>query len=123
LIAGEAKKATAHDLVIAGDLNLNFSLTPRIAVKGVTFANAKWGSKPHMVKVNRFATEMQLIPLISDQIKINQVILVGVELLPRKIRRAKPIGKSDRQRWPNRLINSGVTLAMQPLSPWSTTSI
>jgi len=123
LIAGEAKKATAHDLVIAGDLNLNFSLTPRIAVKGVTFANAKWSSKPHMVKVNRFATEMQLIPLISDQIKINQVILVGVELLPRKIRRAKPIGKSDRQRWPNRLINSGVTLAVQPLSPWSTTSI
>lgn len=84
LIAEQAKEATGRDLVIEGDLNLEISLSPRIAVNGVTFANAAWSSKPHMVKVKRFAAEMQLIPLISSQIKINQVILEGVEILAEK---------------------------------------
>lgn len=81
LIAEQAKKATGRDLQIAGDLNLQISLNPAIAVDGVTFANATWGSKPEMVTVERFAAEVSLIPLLSGQVVVNRLLVEGVELL------------------------------------------
>jgi AsmA family protein len=84
VIAEQAKAATGRDLMIAGDLDLSISLTPSISVDGVTFANASWGSSPNMVSIKHFAAEMSLMPLLSGEIKINQVILQGVELLAEK---------------------------------------
>lgn len=81
LIAEQAKSATGRDLQIAGDLNLEISLNPAIAVDGVTFANADWGSKPAMLTVERFAAEVSLIPLLSGQIVVNRLLVEGVDLL------------------------------------------
>lgn len=81
LIAEQAKKATGRDLVIAGDLNLEISLNPAIAVDGVSFANAEWGSRPEMVKIDRFAAEVSLIPLLSGQVVVNRLLVEGVDLL------------------------------------------
>ena len=81
LIAEEAKKATGRDLVIAGDLNLEISLNPALAVDGVTFANADWGSRPDMVRIDRFAAEVSLIPLLSGQVVVNRLLVEGVDLL------------------------------------------
>ncbi|MGJ3259240.1 MAG: AsmA family protein [Rhodospirillales bacterium] len=81
LIAEQAKKATGRELQIAGDLNLEISLNPAIAVDGVTFANADWGSKPAMVTVERFAAEVSLIPLLSGQVVVNRLLVEGVDLL------------------------------------------
>ena len=66
LIAEKAKEATGRDLKIAGDLNLEISLTPKIAVEGVSFSNAEWGSRPEMVSVKKFAAEMSLLPLLAS---------------------------------------------------------
>lgn len=84
LIAEQAKAATGRDLKIAGDLNLEISLTPRVAVNGVSFSNAAWGSRPEMVTVKRFFAEVSLMPLLSGQIKVNRVVLEGVDLLAEK---------------------------------------
>jgi uncharacterized protein involved in outer membrane biogenesis len=84
LIAEKAKEATGRDLKIAGDLNLEISLSPKIAVEGVSFANASWGSRPEMVTVKKFAAEMSLLPLLSGQIEVQRVILEGVDLLAEK---------------------------------------
>ncbi len=81
LIAEEAKKATGRDLVIAGDLNLEISFNPALAVDGVTFANADWGSRPEMMRIDRFAAEVSLIPLLSGQIVVNRLLVEGVDLL------------------------------------------
>lgn len=89
MIAEQAKAATGRDLTIAGDLNLSISLTPSVAVDGVTFSNASWGSSPNMVSVKRFAAEMSLMPLLSGEIQINQVILEGVEVLAEKDKSGK----------------------------------
>lgn len=80
-IAQQVKAATGRDLIIAGDLDLSISLNPRISVNNVTFANAPWGSAPNMMSIKRFAADMSLMPLLSGEIKINQVILEGVEVL------------------------------------------
>ncbi len=102
MIAEQAKTATGRDLIIAGDLDLSISLTPSIAVDGVTFANASWGSKPNMVSIKRFAAEMSLMPLLSGDIQINQVILEGVDILAEKDKSGKanwefgaPAGKQE----------------------------
>lgn len=84
LIAEKAKDATGRDLKIAGNLELQISLSPKVAVEGVSFANAAWGSRPEMVTVKKFAAEMSLIPLLSGQIEIKQVILEGVDVLAEK---------------------------------------
>lgn len=80
-IAEQAKKATGRDLQIAGDLHLEISLNPAIAVNGVTFANADWGSKPAMVTVEKFAAEVSLLPLLSGQVVVNRLLVEGVDLL------------------------------------------
>ncbi len=84
LIAEQAKAATGRDLKIAGDLNLEISLTPRVAVNGVSFSNAAWGSRPEMMTVRRFFAEVSLVPLLSGEIKVNRVVLEGVDLLAEK---------------------------------------
>lgn len=81
MIAEEAKKATGRDLVIAGDLNLEISLSPAVTVDGVSFTNAEWGSRPEMIKVKHFSAEVSIIPLLTGQITVNQIVLEGVDVL------------------------------------------
>jgi len=80
-IAAQVKSATGRDLAIKGDLNLEISLNPAIAVDGVTFANATWGSKPEMLSVDRFAAEVSLMPLLSGTVDVKRVVLEGVTVL------------------------------------------
>jgi uncharacterized protein involved in outer membrane biogenesis len=81
LIVEEAKKATGRDLTIAGDLNLELSFSPAVAVEGVTFANAPWGSRKEMVKLKRFAAEVELLPLLTGNVQVKRLVLVGLDLL------------------------------------------
>ncbi len=80
-IAAQAKAATGRDLVIAGDLNLEISLSPKVRVDGVTFSNASWGSRPEMVKLKSFSAEMKLMPLLFGDIHIVEVALIEPDIL------------------------------------------
>lgn len=81
VIAEEVKNATGRDLKISGDLKLHISLTPSLYVDGVTFANAPWGSRPEMVSLKRLEAEVALLPLLSREVDVKRVILVGLDLL------------------------------------------
>jgi AsmA family protein len=80
-VADQVKQATGRDLKIAGDLKVGISLTPTVAVDDVTFANAAWGSRPEMATVKRFEAEMELLPLISGDIRVKRVVLKGADIL------------------------------------------
>jgi uncharacterized protein involved in outer membrane biogenesis len=80
-VADQVKQATGRELKIAGTLDVGLSLTPSVAVDNVTFANAEWGSRPEMATIKRFETELQLIPLIFGDIKVNRVVLKGADIL------------------------------------------
>lgn len=80
-IQEEVKKATGRDLVIAGDIGLELSLTPRLTVSGVRFQNASWGSKPDMVSVGALDVVVALMPLLSSKVEVQRVVLKDVELL------------------------------------------
>ena len=81
MIAEQAKAATGRDLVIAGDLKLEVSLNPAIAVEGVSFANAPWGSRPEMVTMKRFQAEVELLPILSGEVRVKRVLLSGLDVL------------------------------------------
>jgi len=83
-IIAEVKKATGRDLAIDGDIELEISLTPAIAVSGVRLANAAWGSRPDMIKIERFEARVALMPLLSGAIDVQKVVLIGADILLEK---------------------------------------
>lgn len=81
LIAEQVKQATGRDVAIGGDFRLAISLSPTVAVNDVTLANAEWGSRPQMATLRRLEAEMELLPLLSGEIRIRRIILVGADIL------------------------------------------
>lgn len=80
LIAQQVLKATGRQLTLAGDLNLELSLTPTLSARNIGFANASWGSRPKMVKVERFEAQLALLPLLVGDVHISRIRLIGVDL-------------------------------------------
>lgn len=80
-IEAQAEAVTGRHLSLAGDLDVALSLVPTVAVNDVTFANAEWGSRPEMVKVDRLEFEMALLPLLSGDIQVKRVVLNGADIL------------------------------------------
>lgn len=80
-ITAEVKKITGRDLVIAGDLAIEISLNPAVAVENVSFANADWGSRPEMVVLDRFEAQIALLPLLFGRLEIDRLVLVGADIL------------------------------------------
>ncbi|MDP6708137.1 MAG: AsmA family protein [Alphaproteobacteria bacterium] len=80
-IAAQVKAATGRDLVIAGDIELEFGLTSRLAVDDVRLANAPWGSRPEMLLIERLEAEVPLLSLASGELVVDRLVLVGADLL------------------------------------------
>jgi uncharacterized protein involved in outer membrane biogenesis len=80
-IAAEVKAATGRDLEIAGKFHLALSLTPTVSVSDVRFANAPWGSRPDMARLDRLEAEIKLLPLLSGTVAVRQVRLIGADIL------------------------------------------
>lgn len=80
-IAAEVKAATGRDLVIAGDIDLELGLTSRLVVDNVTLANASWGSRPEMARVERLEAEVPLLPLVSGEVVVDRLVVIGADVL------------------------------------------
>lgn len=81
LIASKVKEATGRTLVIDGDIELELSFTPSLAVSGVKFQNAEWGSRPNMAEIDRFSAQVALMPLLTKTVEVQHVLLSGAEIL------------------------------------------
>ena len=81
-IVAEVKKATGRDMKIDGKLHLNLlTLSPGLAVDGVHFANASWGSRPDMAVIKRFEVKVSLLPLIHGTLDVDRVVIEGADIL------------------------------------------
>lgn len=80
-VAAQVKAATGRDLVLAGNVEVGLSLTPRVTVSDVTFRNADWGSEPAMLRFGKLTAEIELWPLLSDQIVIRRLVLSDADIL------------------------------------------
>ncbi len=80
-IAAAVKDATGRDLIIEGELRPSIGLVPAISVGRVRFANAPWGSRPHMATIESFRAEIELLPILTGELRIKRVVLVGADIL------------------------------------------
>lgn len=79
-IVAAVKQATGRDLVLEGPLRLG--LLPQLAlrVKGAAFANAAWGARPEMIRVDAFAIRVALVPLLRGRLVVRRVELDGADV-------------------------------------------
>ena len=73
--------ATGRELTIAGDLDLALSLTPKLTVTDVTFANAAWAGDKPMMTLDRLNAQVALRPLLSGRLEIDFIELDGLDLV------------------------------------------
>lgn len=76
-------EATGKELKINGDIGL--SLSPLgLSVKDIIIKNPKGFSKDDMLKLKRVAVSLQVMPLLSKQVKVNYVKLEDMNVLVEK---------------------------------------
>ncbi len=81
LVAQQVKVALGRDLVIAGDVTVSFGLTPHLSARQVTLRNVAWSDQPQMIALDRIDAEIELLPLLFEQIKLRNVTLSGGQIL------------------------------------------
>src|SRR5262245_829150 len=81
LVQQRMKQATGRDLVIAGNIDVSFSLSPRLSAKQVSFRNAPWSDVPQMASLNEIEAEIALLPLLTGEIRIKEVLLRGGQVV------------------------------------------
>src|SRR5690242_3161217 len=81
LVQQRMKAATGRDLVIAGNIDVSFSLSPRLTAKQVSFRNAPWSDQPQMASLNEIEAQIALLPLLTGEIRIKDVVLRGGQVI------------------------------------------
>jgi uncharacterized protein involved in outer membrane biogenesis len=80
-IARMVKEATGRDLQVRGDLKLAIGLRPTLAAEGISFQNAAWGSRPELAKIQRFEVQVEILPLIFGNFRVDRLILIEPDIL------------------------------------------
>ena len=81
LVARMVEDATGRKLILDGEINLEIGLLPSLVVTDVTFANAAWGSRPQMVKIEKIEVQVRLLPLLFKDVQLKRIGLAGVDVL------------------------------------------
>lgn len=83
-IESSVTELTGRQLKIDGDLQLKLSLHPFIRIEKVSFANASWSKQPQMLAFEALQLQVELLPLLKQQLVIEQLRLRGVVLVVEK---------------------------------------
>ena len=67
-------------MVIGGPIDLEVSLSPALALSDVSLANAPWAKEPQMLAVKRFEAKVELVPLLSKEVRIERIVLSGADI-------------------------------------------
>ena len=80
-LAQLVKDATGRELNLGGDVDLAIGFSPALVVTEVTLANASWGSRPQMIKVDKLEVQLRLLPLLFREVQLKRIGLAGVDVL------------------------------------------
>jgi uncharacterized protein involved in outer membrane biogenesis len=80
-VAREVERATGRQLTIGGPIDLAIGLQPAVTVGQAALSNAEWGSRPQMITLERFELEVELLPLLSGDVRVNRIVLVEPDIL------------------------------------------
>lgn len=74
------QKSTGRALTINGPVSLKLFPQLSIVAEDVSFGNATWAADPAMAKAEKVFLKLDWMPLLHEQILINEVMLSGVTL-------------------------------------------
>jgi AsmA protein len=80
-IAAAVKRATGRELTIQSHMRLGLSLRPTLVVPDVRLANAPGFSRPDMIALHELDVQLALIPLLSNRVEINRLVLVKPDII------------------------------------------
>lgn len=80
-IVDQVRRATGRDLVIRGQLRVNFTFSPSAVAENVTLSNMEGGTRPEMARVSRMVLHLDPISLLLGEMRIGRVELVGADIL------------------------------------------
>ena len=72
--------AFEREIRIGGDIQLQWSLTPALAAKDVTIANAEWGRDPYLAKAGTVVVRLNLLALLDRRLEIGDLIIMDPDL-------------------------------------------
>lgn len=70
------QEATGRTLTIAGDLNVSVLPNLELVVEDVAFENAAGAADPNMAALKELRLKLQLLPLISGNVQVDEFLLV-----------------------------------------------
>ncbi|MEL6794158.1 MAG: AsmA family protein, partial [Pseudomonadota bacterium] len=76
IAADQVKAATGRELTLAGGVSPSFYPVIGVETGAVTLSNAEWASTENMVSASSAKVGVELIPLISGEIKVSEVRLI-----------------------------------------------
>ncbi|GAB5390274.1 MAG: hypothetical protein Alpg2KO_32420 [Alphaproteobacteria bacterium] len=79
-ITGQLSKQLGREVAITDKLSLTPGLSPEVSLSGLTVANPDWAEGAHMLEAAEASVNLQLVPLLSRKIEVNQVSLRDVTL-------------------------------------------
>ena len=74
LIISKVGKTTGRELTIGGDLDITFFTTCAFEASGITLSNAEWGSRSHMISIDRVEGEFALFPLLRGILDLTLLV-------------------------------------------------
>ena len=77
LVEDQASAALGREVEIAGDLDVDMGLRPRITIEDARLANAPWASDAPMVAVARAEAVIDLPALLRGRLELPEVVVVG----------------------------------------------
>jgi uncharacterized protein involved in outer membrane biogenesis len=80
-IVAAVRQATGRDLTLQGRMRVGWSLQPTLTVERVSFANPPGFSRPEMATLERLDVKLAVIPLLSNRVEIERLVLVKPDII------------------------------------------
>ena len=80
-LAQLVKNATGRELILGGEVDFAIGFSPALVVTEVALANASWGSRPQMIKVDKLEVQLRLLPLLFSEVQLKRIGFAGVDVL------------------------------------------
>jgi uncharacterized protein involved in outer membrane biogenesis len=74
-VQARVKAATGRELTVAGPVELELSLEPRVVIGDVSFANAPWGKARDLLRARRIEARVALLPLLRRRFDVVELAL------------------------------------------------